>query len=992
MWLAGGDVLGSGTYAGDIIYSYDAVNWAPVGASQIFGNDVNYVGWNGQFWLALGNTPNSGTRIKYSANGFTWSNITGNDFSGWGAYAAWNGTMWVAVGSDTTNRIKYSFDTSNWYNATVPAGLNYGTGVTFGKNVWVASFFSSNANTSILYSSNGKNWRAIQSGGFPPIEFAFTDNYGYTVAFNGVYFLAGGAVNTSFPGSNAGLSSIQISFDGLNWSNARSGLLNTPSGFSWSGTMWVGAFSALSTRSTLRYSYNGLDWFAAESGGFSNASFNNWGKAAAFSSNASGALNVAGVAIPENSIVNNMNTTNTIFSYISSVVLNNILVVDRASNAVAINKTIGDYTLDVNGSLNMSSLFINASSINSVVTDVILRVTSGAVGAAAISTFSTLVTSSIAFVNVPPPQQCNLYIAVGYDTTASNTIRWSIDGFTWSNILSGGFTNFGNGGGFDVAFGGNMWVGVGTDSPDNNQTIIYSSNGLNWFEATGSLFTNGYGVAWNGRLWVAVGQDATSNGTIKYSGNGMVWSNARTGGFGTASSSRGQCVAWNGFQWLAGGFSSGSATEVYLQNSVDGINWSRSASFPAGASVVNALSWNGKLWVAGVYLSFGTPNVSLRYSYDGLTWFNSEGLGYSFGLSDVEWNGLYFLAAGYDSSTANYIQLSYDGIRWISMNQTGLGSDPTGLVWNGRYWIATANDGLIYTSYDARVWTTATGSMNIATYGIAYSSNAIQSYRQPNLEIAMNPIPIFLNSTNNIYATLSTVVINHGLYVSRANGNVGIGIGLPRKALDVNGEVQSIGVSTMQLFASSIGVGVSTVRYSLDVRGNGSFSTLTITGGAIVASTNTDFALTVFGTQGVARVGGTTWTAISDQRVKDHIVSADLERCYSDIKNIPLRRFTYTSTFFQDYNLKDKNVLGFIAQEVSTVQPKAITVSPGFGISDMMWLNIDQLNMSLYGSVKKLIQDKESADSTIRGQAFHLETLNGRMETMFSTLEGLQGR
>jgi hypothetical protein len=220
--------------------------------------------------------------------------------------------------------------------------------------------------------------------------------------------------------------------------------------------------------------------------------------------------------------------------------------------------------------------------------------------------------------------------------------------------------------------------------------------------------------------------------------------------------------------------------------------------------------------------------------------------------------------------------------------------------------------------------------------------------------------PIYIRSTNQIFATPSSLVINDSLYIDKTWKTIGVNCNLP--------------------------------RYNLDVAGSGSFSTLTITGGAIVASTNTDFALTVFGTQGVARVGGTTWTAISDQRVKENIVSADLDRCYSDIKNIPLRRFTYTSTFFQDYNLKDKNVLGFIAQEVSTVQPKAITVSPGFGFSDMMWLNIDQLNMSLYGSVKKLIQDKEAADSTIRGQAFHLETLTGRMETMFSTLEGLQGR
>jgi hypothetical protein len=40
-----------------------------------------------------------------------------------------------------------------------------------------------------------------------------------------------------------------------------------------------------------------------------------------------------------------------------------------------------------------------------------------------------------------------------------------------------------------------------------------------------------------------------------------------------------------------------------------------------------------------------------------------------------------------------------------------------------------------------------------------------------------------------------------------------------------------------------------------------------------------------------------------------------------------------------------------------------------------MWLNTDQINMSLYGAVKKLITDKEAAESTIIGQGIQLLTL-----------------
>ena len=73
--------------------------------------------------------------------------------------------------------------------------------------------------------------------------------------------------------------------------------------------------------------------------------------------------------------------------------------------------------------------------------------------------------------------------------------------------------------------------------------------------------------------------------------------------------------------------------------------------------------------------------------------------------------------------------------------------------------------------------------------------------------------------------------------------------------------------------------------------------------------------------------------------------------------------------------MPDRNVLGFIAQEVSTIQPKSVTVNPMLGIKDTMWLNTDQINMSLYGAVKKLIADKEASESTIIGQGIQLLTL-----------------
>ena len=198
-------------------------------------------------------------------------------------------------------------------------------------------------------------------------------------------------------------------------------------------------------------------------------------------------------------------------------------------------------------------------------------------------------------------------------------------------------------------------------------------------------------------------------------------------------------------------------------------------------------------------------------------------------------------------------------------------------------------------------------------------------------------------------------------------------------------DIQASNLSTIAMYTSSIrtnaifttrmGINNSTPLFTMDVLGNARISSLTIDAGAGVTSTNTTFSLAVWGAGGPARVGGTTWTQISDERVKENIVDADLDKCYADIKAIPLRRFTYTSSFFETVPLADRNVLGFIAQEVKELQPKSVVVGGAFGISDLNWLNIDQMNMSLYGAVKKLMQTNEELTSSVTGLAFSVSTL-----------------
>lgn len=129
---------------------------------------------------------------------------------------------------------------------------------------------------------------------------------------------------------------------------------------------------------------------------------------------------------------------------------------------------------------------------------------------------------------------------------------------------------------------------------------------------------------------------------------------------------------------------------------------------------------------------------------------------------------------------------------------------------------------------------------------------------------------------------------------------------------------------------------------------------------------------------------GTGWQNVSDMRLKQNIVDADNNICYNNIKQLPLRRFTYISTFIDDVSVYDKRVLGFISQEVSTIIPKAITFAEGYGINDLQVLNRDQIDFALYGAVKKTMDDKEALESTV----YSLQTLNGSLIERVSTLEG----
>ena len=140
-------------------------------------------------------------------------------------------------------------------------------------------------------------------------------------------------------------------------------------------------------------------------------------------------------------------------------------------------------------------------------------------------------------------------------------------------------------------------------------------------------------------------------------------------------------------------------------------------------------------------------------------------------------------------------------------------------------------------------------------------------------------------------------------------------------------------VNTNVYHMGNVGVGTKTPSYPLHVNGNMYVSSTAFTGS-----------------------GQTTWTIPSDRRIKENIVKASYETCLENVKNIELYRFNFKDNVV---NTNDLNQLGFIAQEVQSVYPKAVEVNmikdKNGVIPDLLSLNTTQIDYTLYGAVKELI-------------------------------------
>jgi hypothetical protein len=700
-WVAVGG--GSNMFA----TSYDGVNWTPQVSNAIFGDaGVQAIAYNGNLWVATGNSGGAGTStIAYSSDGSNWvgADAVSNIFSSWGNTVAWNGTLWVAGGTSTYGFcLAESSDGMSWlYTSNQP--FNYDCwSVAWNGQQWTAV---GDSNATIVYSrdKNDLGWGIISNALFIDgyAVAARRPLYRTTTPFAGgapgsiLYTTSSGTV-VGAPGFTYDTSGSVVTLSG-DFLPANSNVHNLGSAekpwhhlYVGAGTVYIGDVAISSASGNISFTNISTGQPAFTSGTTSLVTENFVVAVAHGSGSDSAAYSPDGI-----------NWT--------SVGASNGL--DGIVNQVAWN---GALWVEVGSSFSVSnaySIAYSSNGINWVTADASNRIFSD--GGTGIATNG------------------QEWVAVGRDS--NNSFAYSSNGTTWLGLGGGPFGNFNtnSGSGNCVAWGNNMWVAGGY----GYCSIATSTDGLNWTavdSSAGLIFDNVQNIAYNGQQWVAVG--GYPNGTLAYSPDALHWTFADSGG-SQFFNDGGQCIAWNGVRWLAGGYDDqGNA----LKTSLDGSNWTTVSIpdlFPSGRyCFVNSIDWNGSVWnIMGRGRINNRDRQFIAYSYDSSNWTLVVDP-----LSDVTGYGLasrrvlpyvgvspspptptplltenFMVAAGYGSADLTY---SYDGLKWYVADASGIfntGNDgyAWSVAWSGNMWIATGegSNTLAYSSDGIR-WTAVQNS------------------------------------------------------------------------------------------------------------------------------------------------------------------------------------------------------------------------------------------------------------------------------------------
>lgn len=331
-------------------------------------------------------------------------------------------------------------------------------------------------------------------------------------------------------------------------------------------------------------------------------------------------------------------------------------------------------------------------------------------------------------------------------------------------------------------------------------------------------------------------------------------------------------------------------------------------------------NWNNIRFINNMFFIVGKNYIS--HSLDAITWItvynNGNWKDITYGKKMYVLSGEFCMSRTYDlisfikiQVTGNYISICYSRI----YNRFYAISDEQRIHVIG---ISSLNRDIIISSPDGYNWIP---SNNTRFYTTLHSSTPYE-----NKCSSIN----FDEELSCFYITFSYSSVNHYLAYS--------------KYCNANKNNTLIATkNTIEVFSSIV-----------------SISNLTLTG-----TYPTGFNVFV---DSAAKPGTSTWTILSDERLKENIELADLNICYNNVKSLDLKRFKWKDQFLVDTKETDKHRLGWIAQEVEEYIPKAVTSSKLYGLEDCRSLDNDQIIANLYGCVQYLIKKIEEKEAILEAR------------------------
>jgi hypothetical protein len=245
-----------------------------------------------------------------------------------------------------------------------------------------------------------------------------------------------------------------------------------------------------------------------------------------------------------------------------------------------------------------------------------------------------------------------------------NDVWSSSDGVTWTQVtVSAAFP--GRRGHTAIVFDNKIWVIGGindsTSEAEYLNDVWYSSDGINWTEATASAEFSGRGfhtsAVFDNKLWVIAGTSLAGSlgdlpNDVWYSSDGVTWvaATVATEFHGRANH---ETQVFDNKLWVIGGGSAHdpNARENSVWYSSNGITWTEAAEHAAfpGRIGHSSVVFDGKLWVLGGFDKDNNYLNDIWSSSDGVTWFqtpNTEGLPKKHAHSSVVFNHKIWIIAG----------------------------------------------------------------------------------------------------------------------------------------------------------------------------------------------------------------------------------------------------------------------------------------------------------------------------------------------------------